>query len=445
MEEIANKVSRPKAVPAPARRTVRDSSARARAPARAPAAAGEPLWTMSIVGLCMFTFAIVSYKFPISEIGIGLAVLGLVLQKKKLRFPLIIWLYLAYVLWALVSAIASNHGGVVMDAVIERLKLAVIMLVVVNALRNERQIRFFIGFFVLVYVLFPVRGGIVNYAVGHHPFGRMIWNYIYNNANDLAALTLLTLGMAVSLVATSAIQNGRRVFAAVSIVFLVVVIFMTQSRGVFIGMTLNFALPLLRSVIKKPSQIIYLVLIAAAVAYWTPASTWQRYAGITKLSSTSTISEADPEGSAEQRWEIQKVAWKIAKDNPLFGVGLGVYPYANAKYSPELGARDTHNTYLNLAAEVGLPGLLLWCALMFSTLGYVSRSRRAAGTDGLSLQFIWMERAFRGYLIAALVGTYSRLTFPYLILSVLWCAATVSLQKSQQASQQQSATAAEAS
>jgi len=220
----------------------------------------------------------------------------------------------------------------------------------------------------------------------------------------------------------------------VGVVMLLVVIFMTQSRGVFIGLALGFGPPLAGVVIKRPSRIFYLLAVAAIIVYWTPDATWQRYAGITNLSSTSTIAKADPEGSAEERWEIQKVAWKIFSDHPVFGVGLGVYPIANAKYSAFLGARDTHNTYLNLAAELGVPGLLLWCSLMFSTLVYVARARQAAGPASNWLQFIWMERAFRGYLVAAVVGTYSGLTFPYLILSVLWCAATISLQTSQQKS-----------
>jgi O-antigen ligase len=143
------------------------------------------------------------------------------------------------------------------------------------------------------------------------------------------------------------------------------------------------------------------------------------------LSSTATLALADPEGSAAQRFEIQKVAWQILVDNPVFGVGLGAYREANAAYAPSLGRRDTHNTYLNVAAEVGLPGFALWCALVWSVLRYAYRHRRLAAAGVLATQQAWIERAFWGYLVAALFGTYAALTFPYLVLAVLWCSASL--------------------
>jgi len=119
------------------------------------------------------------------------------------------------------------------------------------------------------------------------------------------------------------------------------------------------------------------------------------------------------------------VAWRIFTDNPVFGVGLGVYPKANASYAPNLGARDTHNTYLNLAAEVGLPGLLLWLACFGTVLRYAYRRRRLAAPGVLATQQVWIERSLLGYFVAAIFGTYSTLSFPYLMLAVLWSSAAM--------------------
>jgi O-antigen ligase len=113
-------------------------------------------------------------------------------------------------------------------------------------------------------------------------------------------------------------------------------------------------------------------------------------------------------------------------DHPVLGVGLGCYPQANAMYSPVLGYLDTHNTYLNLAAELGVPGLLLWLALVASVLRHVRRCRRRTAAETLSVRTVWIERAIIGYLVAGLFASYSGLTMFYLILGALWCAATVS-------------------
>jgi O-antigen ligase len=172
-------------------------------------------------------------------------------------------------------------------------------------------------------------------------------------------------------------------------------------------------------------MLLYACVGALVISLSIPATVWERLSGITMLTSTSTIAMADPEGSAEQRFAIMKTAWQIFLDHPLFGIGLGAYPNANAAYAPQLGRRDTHNTYLNLAAELGLPGLLLWCALVWSVLGHAYRSRKRAGAGDLAIQQAWLERGLWAYLVAGFFGTYAKLSFPYMILGVLWCSANL--------------------
>jgi O-antigen ligase len=204
------------------------------------------------------------------------------------------------------------------------------------------------------------------------------------------------------------------------------VILLTQSRGVFLGLVSITVLALLQMLGKPTRRAIGVALVFALIIYLAvPVDVWERLYGIEKLTSASTIAEADSEGSAAERFEILKVGWQIFRDNPFFGVGLGAYPLANAMYVPDLGKRDTHNTYLNLAAEVGLPGLMLWCIFLGSVLRHAYRSQRNRQALGLVTQQVWIVRAFVGYLVAGLFGTYAALTFPYLILATLWCSANL--------------------
>ena len=262
--------------------------------------------------------------------------------------------------------------------------------------------------------------------------GRAVWNYIYNNPNDLAALCLLALGIALGFMFARPSRALVRLGAGISAVLLVVVILLTQSRGAFIGLVAGMGPALIGLGLKRPRRLLLSAgILALVIGLAIPASVWERLAGIEKLTSVATIAQADPEGSAEQRFAIQKVAWQIFVDNPVFGVGLGAYPEANAAYAPNLGRKDTHDTYLNVAAEVGLPGLVLWCALFGSVLRYAYRSRQLAPPGALAAQQGWIERALLGYLVAGLFGTFAALSFPYLILSVLWCSATLLASPSQ--------------
>src|SRR5438093_13065580 len=113
--------------------------------------------------------------------------------------------------------------------------------------------------------------------------------------------------------------------------------------------------------LKRQGRLLFFAgILALVISLAIPASVWERLSGITKLTSTSTIAQADPEGSAEQRFEVQKVAWQIFADNPVFGVGLGAYQEANAAYAPYLGSNETHVPYLKVEAELGLPALVLY-------------------------------------------------------------------------------------
>jgi len=380
-------------------------------------------WSLTLLGLCVFTFAVVTYRLPVAEIGVAIAAVGLVLQFGSVRIPFPVWLYGAFVLWAFVASLVSPYADIALDKVLDHLKLLAIMLVVVNALHTEGQLRFYLLFFLGCFVLFPVRGTLVG---GDTVMGRAVWNYIYSNPNDLATLCLIALGVALALMFSKPPWTLVRLGAGLSAILLLVVILLTQSRGAFIGLVAGMGPALIWLGFKRPGRLVLSAgVLTLVIGLAVPATVWERLSGLGMLTSISTIALADPEGSAEQRFEVQKVAWQIFLDNPVFGVGLGAYPLENARYSPGLGRRDTHNTYLNLAAEVGLPGLALWCALVWSVLRHAYRRRRLAAQGELATQQGWIERALWGYLAAGMFGSYAALTFPYLMLAVLWCSATL--------------------
>jgi len=360
------------------------------------------------------------------EVGVAIAAVGLALQLGKLRVPFPIWLYGVFVLWALVASLFSRYPDIAAAQIIERLKLLAIMLIVVNALQTEGQLRFYLLLFLGCFMLYPVRIALVGYAMGDGvSFGRLVSYRNYSNPNDLATLSLVALGVALALTFSGPSRTVVRFGAGVSAALLVVVILLTQSRGAFIGLVIGMGLPLIRLGIRRPVLLVPVAVVGLAIGLAMPASVWERLSGIEKLTSESTIAEADPEGSAATRFEVQKVGWQIFLDHPVFGVGLGGYPWVNARYAPELGTLGTHNTYLNLAAEVGLPGFTLWCALVWAVLRYAYRRRRLAASGELATQQAWIERALFGYLAAGMFGDYAALTFPYLMLAVLWCSAAL--------------------
>lgn len=373
-----------------------------------------------MLGLLLYTFSVVTYWLPLGELGMIVAMLGLAMQPNRLIFPRPIMLFCAFLVWSAISVAFSSYSDANVLKLVEVLKLLIVAFVVVNALRTPNQVKYFHFFFLLCFMLFPVRGTFVG---GDSIFGgRVVWNYIYANPNDLAALSLLTLGLAVGFVYSRNSHLLLRLFAALSAVLLVIVIFRTQSRGVAIGLALGIGVPLILAEIRRPARLIAVsTIVVLAVLETVPTSVWERLAGMEKLGSISTAAEAEVDSSALERLEIKAVALRIIGDHPAFGVGLGAYRQANAKYAPHLGMRDAHNTYLSLIAEVGFMGLAIWVAMFFSVLRGITSVGVESGNSDVVIRAAWLRNAFLGYLVAGIFGSYHLLSFSYLMLGVLWC------------------------
>ena len=378
-------------------------------------------WSLTLIGLYVFTFVIVTYKVNIAGVGIVIGLIGLFFGSDRVRLPFPVWFFAAFLFWAFLSSFASPYPDIAQERLIDGLKLLLILIVAINALRTQGQLRFYLIFLVGCFILFPVRGALVNYYIaGYNVFGRAIWNYIYANPNDLAALCLLALGLALAIRMSTPSRNLVRLGAVIAIALLLWVILLTQSRGAFLGLSVLMSLLFIHSLKKSLRTAIALAVLVLVVAVYVPDSVWDRLSGIRMLASTSTLHEADWEGSAAQRFEIQKVAWNIFTDHKLFGVGFGAYHSAHESYAPEMGARSAHNTYLALAAEVGLPGVMLWCALVGSVLLYAYRRQRRVENKELADQQRWIWWGFVAFLVAGFFASYAALTFPYLMLAVLW-------------------------
>jgi O-antigen ligase len=378
-------------------------------------------------GLAIFTLFFVTARLPelFTEFGIYLALLGLVIRPQGLQFPAPLRWAVFFVLWAAVTAVSAIVPELAGPQLLALLKALVIFFVVVNTLRSPQQLRFYILLILVAFLIYPARGTLQNYLTHNTLLGRAIWNKMYANPNDLAAMTILMLGLSLA-IATVKTQNRRvRLAAAAFVPVLVLIVLLTQSRGAFIGLLVGFGPPLLRRMRKGPSVAAPALIVLAVIVALVPATSWHRLGGITKLTSTATIAEADEEGSAAQRFKIFKTGMRIFADHPVLGVGIGCYNEANNLYAPELGRRDVHNTYLNLAAEMGLPGLLLWVGLVWSVLSRVRRCRARLEADDRTIQALWIERAVIGFLTAGLFATYSSLTMFYLFLGMLWAASNM--------------------
>jgi probable O-glycosylation ligase (exosortase A-associated) len=383
-------------------------------------------WSMMYVGLLAYIWIVTTYSFQGGDVAMAVALFGLVLQRDRFVFPRFLWVYSAFVLWGVFGYASTDFPAVVELRLNAAWKIGLIALVTVNALRSRSRVRFFTFFFLAAYALYPTRGTLFSYVGGGTMAGRAVWNYIYANPNDLAALTLFPLAMSIGVFITEP-PGWPKKAALAGIVLLPIVIILTQSRGAFLALTV-FALFAITGSRRKPRIIAAVAVILAVVVLATPQSAWHRFALLKNATSTENLEEVDPEGSAEQRFEIWKVATAIIRDNPVSGVGLGAYSHVheiyaqNGSFSPiARGQRDTHSTYLNVLAETGVVGFALFMGIFGLEMAHTERVRRRIRSDfpRYSQQLLYLNLGLLGYLLAGIFGSFSGLSFPYIYVALL--------------------------
>jgi O-antigen ligase len=141
------------------------------------------------------------------------------------------------------------------------------------------------------------------------------------------------------------------------------------------------------------------------------------------------------------RTSLWTVGVRMFEARTKTGVGIGNFPVASIHYLLQPGAiqRDdliiskplvAHNTYLQFAAETGLPGVSLFLLLVASSLGATLRSARTfRGHERPELEVLARSlfAATIGYLAASLFisSNYSKLLWMLLALGFAsWGAAT---------------------
>jgi putative inorganic carbon (HCO3(-)) transporter len=113
------------------------------------------------------------------------------------------------------------------------------------------------------------------------------------------------------------------------------------------------------------------------------------------------ISSFDPsEGSNLERLINWNQSIKIIGDSPFYGVGVGSYAEALNARAPLRSSVTAHNTYLDIAAEIGIPALIVWIIMLVLTVINLISIFKSKGLQlskekvislGLAGTFIWFS------------------------------------------------------
>lgn len=191
-----------------------------------------------------------------------------------------------------------------------------------------------------------------------------------NNPNDLALMLNMLLPLAVALLLTARTTTARLVLAGV-VALEIAAIVLTFSRSGFVtlavvGLMLGYRMVRTGHAGLAAAAAVALVLAVPLV----PASYLDRL-------STIVDTEADDTGSAQARWSDMGAAVSYISRHPVVGAGLGMDVLA---LNEERGERWTavHDVYLQYGVDLGVPGMLLYVALLAATISSAAAARKAS-------------------------------------------------------------------
>lgn len=177
---------------------------------------------------------------------------------------------------------------------------------------------------------------------------------MFSNPNDLATTFGMLLPLAVVLLVVS--RGPSRVLYGFCIVLFGMATLITFSRGGFLSLV-AVAGVMLWKFRRRHRAIPYVAagMLVGVLFLGMPGGLGDRLWTIVKPDSDAT-------GSAQERRDILKRGLLIAARHPITGIGLGTF------HIQSINERRAHNSYLEIAAELGLMGLLAYLVLLFNPL-----------------------------------------------------------------------------
>jgi putative inorganic carbon (hco3(-)) transporter len=329
--------------------------------------AGALLWTwFSVMNPHRLTYGFAN-TFPFAAIAAGATLLSIIWNRDKVRLPKdpSVYLLITFVLWTCFTTSQAINVDFSLDTLWITIKIQLMTLVCVAALRERKHIEYFIWVNVLSLGFFGAKGGLFGIITGG---SYRVWgptgSYIEGN-NELGLSLVMIIPLMNYLRAVSSRRWVRNALLLMMLLSVVAVV-STQSRGALLAVLAMGLVLWTRTKYKIRTMAVSLVLGASLLSFM-PAS-WE--------SRMQTIGSYQEDTSAMQRLNSWETAVNIANDR-LTGAGFAIATAEIfAKYAPNRNWVFTaHSIYFQVLGEQGYIGLLLFLSLGAVSFWNASRLR----------------------------------------------------------------------
>jgi O-antigen ligase len=237
-----------------------------------------------------------------------------------------------------------------------------------------------------------IAAGAISAVIGIVQFGILKFDHLGQRPRGALGLYMTYSGqlMLVACMAAARLlfRKDDRMWAALVMPALVAALAATLSRNAWVGACAGIGLLL---VIRDLRFVAVLPVAAAVFIGLAPAQLTERFYSSFRITTASRDSAATEASvlSNRDRLAMVRSGLHIVKDDPLTGVGPDmvrmVYPQYRDPQAVQQMNSHLHNVPLQIAAERGVPALLLWLWFMFTLLQDFIRRRRTTTVPSVAM------------------------------------------------------------
>lgn len=304
--------------------------------------------------------------------------------RAALREPALRW-QLWLLLWAFLSVPLALYPRAALEVSTDLLKSLLMVLAVATAVRGPRDVHRLGWMFFVSIAVFAI------YVLTHFEVDQVLARYgklIYYDANEFALLAVVSLPFG-----AYAVWSARKAWRRIAVIACMALICMgfvyCGSRGGTLALAVGLVLALIRlDVVKLRWRLASLATIALAFTFTASDQLWERFNSV--VDTEDDYNFTAPTG----RIEVWKRGIGYMLDRPVLGVGAGNFPIAEGMISSyaavnRSGSRGykwsaAHNSFVQVGAELGLPGLVFFLMSLVSAVRSMSRiasAKARATTD----------------------------------------------------------------
>ncbi len=301
-------------------------------------------------------------------------------------------LFLAFL--GVIAVVALAHGTGFQYAISRYVGFLVFLPFVIVAVRNQRDLGRVLAAMVLSYVLvFP-------YGVRQMiRFGDRLGVGLYE-ANYLATILVLLIPLAFVFAAQERLPMRRALWTGCGLL-LVLMVFLTSSRGGFVGLLAAGMVFVYRRRGLGGAVAVMLLLLGSVLLLPTDLGT----RALATIFQDSGEVPAGLEQSNRAHVALFWAAVRMIGDSPLIGVGPLNFKALSTLYTGLHQGNIAHNSFLEVAAEFGLPALGVFVLLLAATFRTLGRATRITGSPE-ALELAGWAEGLRSGLVGFLVAGF---------------------------------------